>query len=375
MVYSEATGVDLDKLTNIVTADTYIVNAREPQISSSGQPSPLTSLPRETPPADTPKIPEPRKTANSKTDRANLPYALFTELAAGQKLKGAVEYVRLRKDNGQPSFALVRVTPPGLSGMLHSSQMITGFSPEVGHEIELFVRQVDAEKREVYFSQQSNRLPAHDLMAMLEGGKAISPSGIAALLGSNVSAEAAIKAAATSLLLQTKTLGTAGADTSLDRSTAIDTYNRLVQEFSLLDTPFIPSPEPIKGLTYGEIARELGYELADVVNAAGHMIGDTDTYQLGVAVLPAGFTPTEASAFPAEHKEAFIRECRERADKGWSKQLDLEVALKPDCLSLAHLAKHMGISEAELLTLMTEKGIQPKVQVVLTSEDIKALGQ
>jgi hypothetical protein len=92
-----------------------------------------------------------------------------------------------------------------------------------------------------------------------------------------------------------------------------------------------------------------------------------------VAVLPAGFTPTEASAFPAEHKEAFLRECRARAEKGWSKQLDLEAALTPDCLSLAHLAKHMGISEAELLTLMTEKGIQPKVQVVLTSEDIKAL--
>jgi hypothetical protein len=103
------------------------------------------------------------------------------------------------------------------------------------------------------------------------------------------------------------------------------------------------------------------------------MIGDTDTYQLGVAVLPAGFTPTEASAFPTEHKDTFIQECRERADKGWSKQLDLEAALKPDCLSLAHLAKHMGISEAELLTLMTEKGIQPKVQVVLSKDDIKAL--
>ena len=375
MVYSEATGVDLDKLTNIVTADTYIVNAREPQISRSGQPSPLTSLPRETPPADTPKIPRPRKAADSKPVRANLPYALFTEVAAGQKLKGTVEYVRLRKDNGQPSFALVRVTPLGLSGMLHSSQMITGFSPEVGHELELFVRQVDAEKREVYFSQQSNRLPAHDLLPMLDAGKAISPSSIAALMGSTVSAEAAIKAAATSLLLQSKKLGMVGADTSLDRATAIDTYNRLVQEFSLLDTPFIPSPEPIKGPTYGEIARELGYELADVVNAAGHMIGDTDTYQLGMSILPSGFTPTETSAFPSEHKEAFIRECLERADKNWSKQLDLEAALTPDCLSLAQLAKHMGISEAELLTLMTDKGIQPKVQVVLTSDDIKALRQ
>ena len=33
----------------------------------------------------------------------------------------------------------------------------------------------------------------------------------------------------------------------------------------------------------------------------------------------------------------------------------------------------MGISEAELLTLMTDKGIQPKVLVVLSTDDIKAL--
>jgi hypothetical protein len=68
-----------------------------------------------------------------------------------------------------------------------------------------------------------------------------------------------------------------------------------------------------------------------------------------------------------------VRECRERADKNWSKQLDLETAFKPDCLSLASLAKSMGIAEAELLSLMSEKGIQPKVQVVLTADDIKAL--
>jgi len=33
----------------------------------------------------------------------------------------------------------------------------------------------------------------------------------------------------------------------------------------------------------------------------------------------------------------------------------------------------MGISDSELLTLMTEKGIQPKVQVVLTTDDVKVL--
>jgi len=284
-----------------------------------------------------------------------------------------VEYVRLRKDNGLPSFALVRVNPPGLSGMLHSSQMISGFIPEVGGDIEVYVRQIDADKREVYFSQQSNRLPTHDFLPLLDADKANSPKCIASLLGRAVPTDAAIKSAVTSLMLQAKTLGVVGGETPLDRATAIDTYNRLVQEFGLVDTPFIPSPEPVKGPTYGEVARELGYVLADVVNAAGHMIGDPETYQLGVAVLPAGFTPTEASAFPAQHKEAFLRECRERADKNWSKQLDLEAALMPDCLSLSGLAKAMGISDTELLTLITEKGIQPKVQVVLTAEDVKAL--
>lgn len=160
--------------------------------------------------------------------------------------------------------------------------------------------------------------------------------------------------------------------TSLSRRTAIDTYNRLVDSIGLIDTASIPAPEPVKGITYGDMAKELGYELTDLVNAAGHMIGDPNTYQLGVSVLPAGFTPTETSAFPAELKEAFLRECRERADKNWSKQLDLEAALKPDCLSLSGLAKAMGISDSELLTLMTEKGIQPKVQVVLAPDDIKA---
>jgi hypothetical protein len=90
-------------------------------------------------------------------------------------------------------------------------------------------------------------------------------------------------------------------------------------------------------------------------------------------VLPAGFTPNEASAFPLEHKEAFVHECRQRSEKGWSKQTDIE--FKPDCLSLAYLATSMGITEAELLSLMSSKGIQPKVLVVLTSADIKALRQ
>ena len=103
------------------------------------------------------------------------------------------------------------------------------------------------------------------------------------------------------------------------------------------------------------------------------MIGDESTYRLGMTVLPAGFTPTEASPFPADQVDAFINECRNRSKKNWSKELDLKSALKPDCLSLASLAMSMGITEAELLSLMSEKGIQPKVQVVLTAHDIVKL--
>ena len=66
-------------------------------------------------------------------------------------------------------------------------------------------------------------------------------------------------------------------------------------------------------------------------------------------------------------------ECRQRSEKGWTKQIQIESEFKPDCLSLAALATSMGITEAELLSLMSSKGIQPKVQVVLTSDDIKAL--
>ena len=375
MVFSESTGIDLEKLSEIVTADTYIVSSREPQISSSGLPSPLASIPAEIAPGHSPKIFEQPKKPGVKTARTNLPYDLFTGLVAGQKLKGKVEYVRLRKDTAALSFILLSLEKPKVSGMLHSSQMLSGFLAEVGDEIEVFIRQVDAEKREVYFSQQNVRLPVQEFLQALDNDKANSPVAIASLLGGNVTMEAANKAANTSLLLQSKPHGDSLVLDKLDRPTAIDTYNRLVQEFGLIDTPLISSPEPIKGPTYGEVARELGYELADLVNAAGHMIGDPDTYQLGVAVLPAGFTPTETSAFPAEHKESFLQECRSRADKNWSKQLDLEAALKPDCLSLSGLAKAMGISDSELLTLMAEKGIQPKVQVVLTTDDIKKLSQ
>ncbi len=102
------------------------------------------------------------------------------------------------------------------------------------------------------------------------------------------------------------------------------------------------------------------------------MIGDYDVFQLGMAVLPAGFTPTEESPFPAEHLDAFIAEFSKRAERAKITGAEL-ASLQPDCLSLSGLAKTMGISDSELLNLMIEKGIQPKVHVVLALDDIKKL--
>jgi hypothetical protein len=228
------------------------------------------------------------------------------------------------------------------------------------------------ERREVVFTQYQVRLPGIELMAAL-GASSLTPTGISDILSGKANADAACRAADDSMYLQGVFDEPTRPDTSLSRRTAIDTYNRLVDSLGLIDTASIPAPEPVKGITYGDVAKELSYSVDDIINAAGHMIGDPDTYQLGMAVLPAGFTPNANSAFPLEHKEAFVRECRDRADKNWSKQLDLDAAFKPDCLSLASLAKSLGITEAELLSLMADKGILPKVQVVLTAHDIVKL--
>ena len=114
--------------------------------------------------------------------------------------------------------------------------------------------------------------------------------------------------------------------------------------------------------------------LSELIASAADMIGDYDVFQIGMAVLPAGFTPTEDSPFPAEHLDAFVAEFNKRADRAKITRPDV-ASLQPDCLSLSGLAKAMGISDSELLTLMTEKGIQPKVQVVLAPDDIKKLTQ
>jgi hypothetical protein len=134
----------------------------------------------------------------------------------------------------------------------------------------------------------------------------------------------------------------------------------------------IPAPEYEKVISYGEVAKTLGRPLSELIASAADMIGDYDVFQIGMAVLPAGFTPTEDSPFPAEHLDPFIAEFSKRAERAKITGADLN-APQPDCLSLSGLAKAMGISDSELLNLMTEKGIQPKVQVVLALDDIKKL--
>jgi metallo-beta-lactamase family protein len=372
-VFSEAKGVDIGRLSDLVVNDTFILHAREPQILSSGKPSPFTLPLAETTTPTSPKLPALRKPTPQRAPLKTLPYDVFTRIVVGQKLEGEVDYVRFKKDGISPSFAIVRVETLGISGMLHCTQMSPSFSTLDGVSMEVVVRQVDADRRKVYFTQHPVRVPTADFLIGIDRGGVSTASDISILLGKKVPADIVANAAWISLQEQGKPFEAVHALTQLDRDTLIDTYNRIVQEFSLIDTLSVSAPEPIKGPSYGDIARELGFNLTDVVNAAGHMIGDPSTYQLGVAVLPAGFTPTENSPFPAEHKHSFIRECRERAGKNWSKELDIESALKPDCLSLASLAMSMGITQAELLSLMSEKGIQPKVQVVLTSQDIKAL--
>jgi len=369
--------VDLLRLAEIVTADTFILNAREPQLSRSGKPSPLTSPPLENlgelKVAIPPTAPVKPKANQLIHDRYDIPAIKYMAVAIGEKLMATVEFIKTKQSTGEVTFALLRLNDLGLQGILHMSQMVGPFQGKLGDPYELWVRQVSPERREINFTQYPVRVPIAQLSERLEGPSDLTPADLAEILGDKVTVELACQAASESLRAQDIADSQVLPSSLLPTPTTIDSYNRLIQELGLVDTVDILPPEPTKGLTYGDVAKELGYDIEHIINAAGHMIGDAETYHLGMSILPSGFTPTETSAFPVEHKEAFIRECLERADKNWSKQIDVETALKPDCLSLSGLAKAMGISDSELLTLMTEKGIQPKVQVVLTADDVKVL--
>jgi hypothetical protein len=237
----------------------------------------------------------------------------------------------------------------------------------------VWVRQVNPERREVVFTQVPVRLPGDALISALDESP-FNAAGLVNLLIQSVTVEEVLTAVDESLRVRGLDSESLRADSTLSRETTIDAYNRLVLAHGLLNTPLIPAPEPKQGISYGEVASKLGCSLAELIEAAADMIGDYDVYPVGMAVLPAGFTPTEDSPFPEEHLEAFCRHYALRAEGAKARKPD-EAALKPNCLSLSGLAKAMGISDSELLTLMTEKGIQPKVQVVLAADEIKKLSQ
>jgi len=369
LIYSEEEGLNLEKLCELVTTDTQIFNGREHQIAKIAQSKNQLDTIETTKNENSTSVQQ----LDSRPTRSSLPYTQFTSIVTGERLIGKIEYLRLRKSTNTPSFTIVRLNKCNVSGMLHSTQMLPDFIYNVGDEIEVVVRQVDAEKRSIYFTQHSLNLPAIELIEAVNSKIGVTPEKITTLLNNKVTIEAVCKAATESLTLQGKTPNEINRNSFLDRETALDTYNRIVQEFELVDTISIASPEPDKGLTYGDVANQLKYTIEDIINAAAHMISDPTTYQLGLAILPAGFTPTENSSFPRDCFEAFAQECRSRSEEGWSKQYNFDANIKPDCFSISNLAKSLGITDADLFTLITQKGISPKVQVVLDPEDIKKL--
>lgn len=373
IIYSNESGLIIEKVCELLTTDTHIFNGRETLIANNIQTKEQPSSELESTESIENNNLISQKIHSSRPTRTSLPYNHFTKIITGEKLRGKIEYLRFRKTTNTVAFALVRLNESGILGMLHSTQMNSNFIHNEGEEIEVIIRQVDAEKREIYFTQQLLNLPTNELIETLNLGKDITPITIFHLLNEKVKTDAVCKAAIQSLSHQEKTLSEINQDSLLDTETAIDTYNRIVQEFGLVDTSSIPSPEPEKGLTYGDVAKKLSYTLDDIINAATHMISDSATYQLGITILPPGFTPTENSSFPKDYFEAFAQECRSRSEKGWSKQYNFDANIKPDCFSVSNLAKSLGITDADLFTLITQKGISPKVQVVLDPEDIKKL--
>lgn len=361
--------LDIIKLTELVTADTYILNAREPQISGTGQPSPLTIPLSEKPPELLAAQPLPSSTSNK--NRAHLPIEPYLQIAIGQKVTATIEYLRVTT-SGSPSFALLRLEKPDVSGILHYTQMSSSFRGLKGDRVDAWVRQVSPERREVVFTQVPVRLPGDTLAETIKDCP-ISAEGMVKLLMHTVTTDDILAAIEESLRMRGLLGESPRANEPLDRETIIDAYNRVVQSQGLLNTPLIPAPEYKKVISYGEVARTLGRPLSELIASAADMIGDYDVFQIGMAVLPAGFTPTADSPFPAEHMDAFIAEFHKRADRAKLTRPDAG-SLQPDCLSLSGLAKDMGISDSELLNLMAEKGIQPKVQVVLALDDIKKLG-
>ena len=366
--------LDIGRIASLVTADTRILNAREPQLVSSGRGSALTK-----PPADEPSqasadaIPSRPKTKLG-TDRLGLPLETFMEVTVGQKLTATVEHIQHRRGKALPSFAILRLSEPNTTGILHYTCMAGSFTAGIGQKLEVWIRKVVPENRELFLSQIPVRLPGEQMLNLAKSTPSITPLDIAEVLGSHDYLGAICNAADDSFKASNKQHTPVQPETSLDTPRAVDTYNRAIEELGLVEKAPVAPPETSKALTYGMVASELGYSLQDVVNAAGHMIGDPGTYELGMAVLPGGFAPAEDSPFPADRKEAFIRECLSRSEKGWTSTSKPETPkIQPDCHSVDGLARLMGMPQTTLLARLEAKGIKPEIRVVITPEDIRKL--
>lgn len=373
-ITTESGHIDIKRLTDLVTADTLILNAREPQLLGSGKPSALASPTPEKPKAPAAAASPGAPRTKVGTERLALPIETFMELAAGQKLTGKVEHIQAKRSSGSLNFAIIRLSEPNVTGILHHTCMTTGFTANIGDELIVWVRNVVPERRNVFLSQFPMRLPAETLLQRIKASPSISPSEIAEIIGKPGEVAVICRAADESYAISNKQHELVKPETALDAPRAIDAYNRAVHELQMVEVNIVHAPEPIQGPTYGDVAKELGYTLTDLVNAAGHMISTPTTFALGMAVLPNGFNPTETSPFPAEHREAFVKECLERSKDGWaiaSQRTPSEIT--PDCHSIAELARLLGIPQPTLLVRLEEKGIKPEVRVVVTPDDIRKL--
>lgn len=371
----------LQALADLVTSDTLILNAREPQLHASGKPTTLERVTSGNPfirlveTLIAPKAenqPKPEKTKIG-FERRNLRPEMFMEHVVGQKVKSVLHYVRRKSDTNQFIFAIYRLDGCEVTGILHHTNLTGVIDETIGSEMDLWVRSVTPEEKSLSLSNIPMQLPAEAMLKLVKSQPFIAPREIADLLGSTGYVSAVCQGADESFSATKTDHPPVNAATPLDAPRAIDAYNRAVLALGLISRTNVAAPAPVKGPTYGEIARELEMPLENLVTAAAHMIGNSQSYELGITVLPPGFTPKEGTTFPAGTKDRFVAEVRALLASGWQAPKTGVGNLQPDCHSIAELARLMGIPQPTLLARLEEKGIKPEVRVVVTPDDIRKL--
>ena len=375
-VASDDHAIDIARLSQLVSTDTLILNSREPQLLKRDD------IPQISSDEDSITTQGIVKKSEKITDRMQLPYQPFTELAVGQKFTAKVLCVIRKRENGNPVYALLCLDTPKLTGILHSTQMIGHLPINDGDKIDIWIRHINAERREAVFTQLPIELPTDKLIKQIKIQSNFTPSELCILLGNKASTKVpllfiVIKAAEESLRFQKKYYEQITAETRLDSPSTIDTYNRLVHDLRLVERSTINPPEPTKGRpTYLEIANELSISLDDLIKIAAQMVENPETYHLGMSILPPGFIPTTITPFPLEQTELFKNNFKKSLVNKSSKlngNNNHNISLHPDCLSISTLAKQWNISEADALKRLSEKDIQLKVQPVITTDDINRL--